>query len=102
MSNCWDALVHFADGKDNIFYFWGCINWVCFVDSYLFLAKICSSNDKTNQPDFGMEIPFGPYLALAALGYFFGLKDWIDPWFSWVGQFKCKNSLWFLFQSIHQ
>ena len=37
-----------------------------------------------NQIDWGVEIPFGPYLALAALGYFFGLKLWVDPWFSWT------------------
>jgi len=53
-----------------------------------FWQKFCSSNDKINQLNFGIEIPFGPYLALAALGYFFGLKQWIDPWFSWVGQIR--------------
>ena len=38
-----------------------------------------------NKLAFGAEIPFGPYLALAALAYFFGLKEWVDPWFEWVG-----------------
>lgn len=41
-----------------------------------------------NRLAFGMEIPFGPYLALAALAYFFGVKKWIDPWFEWVEHFS--------------
>ncbi len=47
--------------------------------------KIFTSEDK-NQIGLGVEIPFGPYLALAALGYFFGLKQWVDPWFAWTGE----------------
>jgi leader peptidase (prepilin peptidase)/N-methyltransferase len=53
---------------------------------FLLWQKIIFSkqNDVENEPlGFGMEIPFGPYLALAALGYFFGLSKWVDPWFSW-------------------
>ncbi|MDA7822801.1 prepilin peptidase [Opitutales bacterium] len=33
---------------------------------------------------FGVEIPFGPYLALAGMSYFFGLRTWVDPWFNWI------------------
>ena len=47
--------------------------------------KIFTSKDE-NQIGLGVEIPFGPYLALAALAYFFGLKRWIDPWFAWTGE----------------
>ena len=33
---------------------------------------------------FGVEIPFGPYLALTGMSYFFGLRTWVDPWFNWI------------------
>lgn len=33
---------------------------------------------------FGVEIPFGPYLALAGMSYFFALRTWVDPWFNWI------------------
>lgn len=46
--------------------------------------NVSQEGDSENEPlGFGMEIPFGPYLALAALGYFFGLSKWVDPWFAW-------------------
>lgn len=53
---------------------------------YIWQKIWSSSEGNRNQLGFGVEIPFGPYLALAALGYFLGLKKWIDPWFEWVEQ----------------
>jgi len=51
----------------------------------LVLQKIKLSPFKGHQPlGFGVELPFGPYLAMAGLGYFFGLSHWIDPWFGWT------------------
>jgi leader peptidase (prepilin peptidase)/N-methyltransferase len=51
----------------------------------LILQKLSffSSKDK-DHIGFGVEIPFGPYLALAALGYFFWLNQWVNPWFAWT------------------
>lgn len=51
----------------------------------LILQKLSFFSSKdTNQIGLGVEIPFGPYLALAALGYFFGFNQWVDPWFVWT------------------
>ena len=33
------------------------------------------------QPGWGMEIPFGPFLGLAALCYFLFLSEFVDEWF---------------------
>ena len=34
---------------------------------------------------WGKEIPFGPYLALAALLYLLGIRPWVDAWFDSLG-----------------
>ena len=31
---------------------------------------------------FGVHVPFGPMLGVAALIYFFGLQDWVDRYFA--------------------
>ena len=33
------------------------------------------------QPGWGMEIPFGPFLAVAALCYFLFFGEFVDAWF---------------------
>ena len=53
---------------------------------YLWQKLRPSASEDNNALAFGQEIPFGPYLALAALGYFFFLKDLINPWFKWMNE----------------
>ena len=42
-----------------------------------------SENIKSNQDEvgWGTEVPFGPFLGIAALSYFLGLYDLVDGWF---------------------
>ncbi|MEL0100002.1 MAG: prepilin peptidase, partial [Opitutae bacterium] len=61
----------------------GCI---FLIPVYLWQKLRSSSQDDDHSLSFGQEIPFGPYLALAALGYFFWLREWIDPWFKWIDE----------------
>ena len=42
-----------------------------------------SSNNK-DRLDWGMEIPFGPFLGIAALFYFLGFRDFVDVWFDGI------------------
>jgi leader peptidase (prepilin peptidase)/N-methyltransferase len=51
---------------------------------FLFQKIKAAQSSRQDNLSFGREIPFGPYLALAGMGYFFGLREWIDPWFSWI------------------
>lgn len=37
--------------------------------------------DKKNEVGFGLEIPFGPMLAVGAIVYFLGADCWVDPYF---------------------
>jgi len=49
-----------------------------------FLPKKDESKDSLK---WGQEVPFGPYLALAALLYLLALRPWVDDWFDslfWV------------------
>ena len=49
-----------------------------------FLPKKEESKDSLQ---WGQEVPFGPYLALAALIYLLALRPWVDDWFDslfWV------------------
>ena len=49
-----------------------------------FLPKKDESKDSLK---WGQEVPFGPYLALAALIYLLALRPWVDDWFDslfWV------------------
>ena len=49
-----------------------------------FLPKKEESKDSLQ---WGQEVPFGPYLALAALLYLLALRPWVDDWFDslfWV------------------
>jgi len=55
----------------------------CLLAQHLKSKKNSSAEDKF----LGMEIPFGPYLSLAGIGYFFGLREWVDPWFKWLEYF---------------
>ena len=59
----------------------GCI---FLIPCYFWELLVTSKKAGDRQISFGQEIPFGPYLALAALGYFFGLDKWINSWFDWV------------------
>ena len=49
---------------------------------------------------FGMEIPFGPYLALAALGYFFGLKNGLTHGFNGSIKLAINLFLAYIFYNI--
>lgn len=57
---------------------------VCLIPIFIWQRFAKADKQAPGQLAFGVEIPFGPYLSLAALGYFFGLKEWIIPWFEWV------------------
>lgn len=76
----------FCGWKGAVFSIFGGAVFGCVILFLLFLfqkikpAQSCGQNNLA----FGREIPFGPYLALAGMGYFFGLREWIDPWFSWI------------------
>jgi prepilin signal peptidase PulO-like enzyme (type II secretory pathway) len=52
----------------------------------LVLQKIRSNKDQQENETFGwgVEIPFGPFLAMAALLYFIVLKERVDIWFEQV------------------
>ena len=34
--------------------------------------------------DWGMEVPFGPFLGIAALLYFLGIRDLVEDWFEGI------------------
>ena len=78
----------FCGWKGAIFCIFGgaVLGTILLIPMYIVQRIHSSAGRDENKLMFGMEIPFGPYLALAALGYFFGLKKWIDPWFQWVDQ----------------
>ena len=41
--------------------------------------------DGSDSLNWGKEIPFGPYLAIAGLIYFFGINATLGKWFDWLG-----------------
>ncbi len=61
----------------------GCV-WLLLISLWQKIGT--AKNLDKNQLAFGIEVPFGPYLAIAAMAYFFGLKIWIDPWFDWINE----------------
>ena len=48
------------------------------------LRRISLANNKNDQLGWGMEIPFGPFLGLAALIYFLGMQEFVDGWFEGI------------------
>lgn len=76
----------FCGWKGGIFAIFGgaLLGCIFLIPWYLFQKGEAFTEVEDSRLSFGMEIPFGPYLALAALGYFFGLRNWIDPWFEWI------------------
>jgi leader peptidase (prepilin peptidase)/N-methyltransferase len=44
-------------------------------------AQADASSGQVSKVGWGIEIPFGPFLATAALIYHFGLFSLVDPWF---------------------
>ncbi len=77
----------FCGWKGAVFCIFGgaVLGTIFLIPIYIWQRMSKSVSPDENQLALGAEIPFGPYLALAALTYFFGLKEWVDPWFEWVG-----------------
>ena len=40
--------------------------------------------------DWGMEVPFGPFLGIAALLYFLGIRDLVEDWFEGIISISCS------------
>ena len=38
-------------------------------------------SDHGNAVGLGMEVPFGPFLGIAAIFYFLGLREFVEDWF---------------------
>ena len=66
--------------------FGGAILGTIFMIPVLVAQKILSGKDQPENEKFGwgVEIPFGPFLAMTALLYFIVLKERVDVWFEQV------------------
>ena len=49
-------------------------------------ASVGSDEDEELEVGFGLEVPFGPMLALGGLVYFLGADRWVDPYFDTLRQ----------------
>ena len=58
---------------------WQSIPFILFVSSILGLIFVIPSLLK-KQKTMRTEIPFGPFLGMAALIYFLGLREFVDGW----------------------
>ncbi len=50
------------------------------------LRRESESKKSESHLSWGQEVPFGPFLALAAMLYFGGINSWVEPWISSVFQ----------------
>ena len=69
----------FVDGKELFLHLWRCLSGHGFSDSSLIWSKM-KKRSKEDSLAWGVEVPFGPFLAMAALLYFFLLKDYFLQW----------------------
>jgi leader peptidase (prepilin peptidase)/N-methyltransferase len=60
----------------------GCI----FMIPMLLLSRLGSRKEDLDRGDrkieWGMEVPFGPFLAIAAILFWVGARFWVEEWFS--------------------
>jgi prepilin signal peptidase PulO-like enzyme (type II secretory pathway) len=60
----------------------GCI----FMIPMLLLSRLGSRKEDLERGDpkieWGMEVPFGPFLAIAAILFWVGARFWVEEWFS--------------------
>ena len=54
------------------------------LEDFQSLQKKSQSKKAESQLGWGQEVPFGPFLALAAMLYFGGGNSWVEPWISSV------------------
>lgn len=70
----------------------GCILLLPFLLIQFLLQKMKSPGkqetsdvlEEENEVGFGLEIPFGPMLAVGAVVYFLGVDHWVDPYFAMI------------------
>ena len=73
--------------------FLGTVLLVPLMLSQKFLSKRSPQSSSEQDLQWGAEVPFGPYLAIAGMVYFGGASSFIDPWFDAILWFFHNTSL---------
>ena len=73
--------------------FLGTVLLVPLMLSQRFLSKRVPQRRSEQELQWGAEVPFGPYLAVAGMVYFGGASSFIDPWFDPILWFFHNTSL---------
>ena len=81
----------------SICHFWrgilGTVLLVPLMLSQRFFSKRGPQSSSEQELQWGAEVPFGPYLAIAGMVYFGGASSFIDPWFDPILWFFHNTSL---------